>query len=784
MSSATASRQSVDSAPPTTGSPPQRTLPLVAVMAPALLAFNLIAYQGTLGLGFFCDDFVHLTFFKQVSDQQHWLALLECFWQPYLNAARELYYRPLVETSIALDSLVWRGQPIGFHLTNVLVHTGVASLLAWNIRQLLDADEPELYERRRTVIAFVCALLFSVYPLASESVIWMIGRVDSLCSLFYLAALGCFQRYCSAGARESATGAAVIRFRMTWRSWWLAACLISFAGALCCKEMAVTLPVVLTIYCCFFARRYLQHSLLAWAVLACYLVVRTAVLGTVLGGPVAVRSLHAPFLARILEPSCYLRLLFPVKGSLADATLFMRLLQVLWIGLAALLPWRKPSRATIFCLLWSAIVLAPAFPVFYIGEQMENGRLVYMMAGPLLSALVIACFRLRMKAALVLLSILGCAFFAITACTVAIWKTADLESNRFIAAVLQLRKPGCIVNPPLIHKGAFQFFTAASVHQAFQLLPEKEARRAIANTAFLEPLFRPNDCGMLNISELRNRLWQGKDVFLWDGEHLQRVETKPKRNPTHQVAQIIAPTAMLPPYCLPDARIINFNEPITTLDADFLYVDVQASKAQASNYDCWLTVTPQNYNNNKERALPEIHLPFAGSGRYRIGISDRLNWFEYGQIKSLEVRLSDCAWRFKSLQVTAHPKAEDSPVLVHPQPDSEGVVRASPWTRFQADASSIPKAAGTLVHVSNAHYRLMESRWSIFQAPVTVKLPGESFRFNEKVVSFAIPEFAVPDKNATYEVRVGALDASGKAIGYWSDPVSISFAAAGGRKVL
>lgn len=776
MRSATASRHSESAAPKAAASsvaapaPASLPLPVVALAGLALFAFNLIAYQGALGIGFFCDDFVHLAFFKQVSDQQHWMALLECFWQPYLNAARELYYRPLVETSIAFDSLAWHGQPFGFHLTNILIHSGVASLLAWNIAQLLAVDEPETGSRRRFAIAFACACLFSVYPLASESVIWMIGRVDSLCSLFYLVALGCFQRHCSRDEADS--------LRRGWRSPWLMSTLICFAAALCCKEMAVTLPVVLTLYCWFFARRYLWQSLLSWAVVAAYLLVRTAVLGTVLGGPVAVRSLHAPFLSRILEPSCYFRLFFPVKASLDYATLFMRLLTVLWIGLAALLPWRKPSRAIVFCLLWAAIVLAPAFPVFYIGEQMENGRLVYMMAGPLLSALVIACFRLRSKAALVLLTALGCAFFAIAACTVAVWKAADVESNRFINEVRHLQRPGCIINPPLIHKGAFQFFTAASVHLAFQLLPEKESRRAIANTAFLEPLFRPNDCGMLNITELRNRLRQGKDVFTWDGERLARVDDVPEVRPTHQSAEIIAPTPMRPPYCLPDARIVNFRKPFTTLNMDLLDVDVQAQKVQESNYDCWLTVTPRD----KENAIPEIHVPFTGPGRYRICISDRLNWFEHGKIKSLEVRLSDCAWRFKALQVTARPKAEDSPVLTRPQPDSEGVVRTTATTLFQADASMMPKAQRILVHVSNAHYRLMESRWSIFQAPVTVKLPGEGFQLPGKVVSFSIPDFAVPDKNATYEVRVGALDASGKPTGYWSDPVSISFAAAGGQK--
>lgn len=734
--------------------PGAKTMLLIALLSCTLVAWNFFAYGNSLRIGFFCDDFVHLAFFKQVADQQRWLALLECFGQPYLNATRELYYRPLVETSIAIDSIIWRGEAFGFHLTNILIHLTTAFLLAWNIFQLLVVADPRMNSRQRLYSSFSCAALFSVYPLLGESVIWMIGRVDSLCSMFYLASFGCFQKYVGGGFKK-----------------WLALSLICFSAALCCKEMAATLPAVTLLFCVMFAPSRMRAALSLWALLVGYFGVRWLVLGTPLGGPVAVRSLHAPFVARLTDFVTYWRVVFPVKDSLPHADMLLRALQVLWLSAAVLLlRFRNPGRASVFCFFWALLALVPALPVWYIGAEMENGRFVYLFSAPLLSALVLAFFNLRSKLSLIPLGLLAGCYFLIASANVQSWVTADVESKQFIESVRKLRTPVCIVNPPLIKNGVYEFFTATSVHLALQLLPSDEAAATIGRTALLEPIFRPTQEHLINISIIRDELKRAqKQVLIWTGTDLVPINDQPAQDVAPQKALVNAPTPVLPPAYLAESRLLKFVPAISTLDFDYIDIDIKATKAYQTPHNCWLTVVAAS----KSGTLPLVNIPFTGSRVYRVGISDRLDWLKQKHIESVEVRLSDCAWRVNSLSAAAKSKSGDSPSLVTPGRDNEGVVRTTADTRFRADATRIAGAAKMTVRVSNAHYRLMESKWSIFQAPVSIQLPGKSFVIESTESAFTIPAAVLPDPRAYYELRVGALDKQGNPIGYWSDPVSI-----------
>jgi hypothetical protein len=764
---------------------------LMAALSAAVVALIIAAYKDTLSLGFFCDDFEHLAFFKRVLEKGDWLAFVHCFGQPYLNATRELYYRPLVESCIALDCIIWQCAPFGLHLTNMAIHAGVSLLLAWVIFQLLKLAEPGADVRRLLFSSFACAAAFSIYPLLGESVIWMIGRVDSLCSLFYMGAFGCFLRYCTIAGRsaqpvpgdsplpasgdcphstsgDSNCGQAVSAIAGV--PWFLFS-VVLFAAALCCKEMAVTLPVVALVFACMFAKQQVRAALAYFGVLLAYVGVRWFVLGTPMGGPVAVRSLHAPFLARLSDWDTYWRVLVPVKASLPNADILLRLLHVAWIGALVTLIKARPSKVVLFCLTWSAIAIVPALPVWYIGAELENGRLVYLLAAPLCSALVLACLSARSNLKFVPLAIFAIAFFFSTTGNVRVWANADAESRRFIDALRHLPGQTCIVNPPLIEKGVFEFFTGRSVHLALQLLPAPEARKAIENTTFLEPIFRPDQLRLINMTVLRDKLLEGRQkVALWTGEVLVPVVGKPASDVSSTAGLVSAPAEIAPPAYLADTRLAKFEPPISTLDYDYLDLEIQAKKVRQSSFQCYLTVI----GSGTKGVLPPVHIPFDGTVHHRVCISDRLHWLAREKVHSVEVRLSDSVWRISSVKVTARSKREDSPIVSTPELNWEGVLRIAPDTTISADARAIPGAARLIGHVSNSHYRLMESKRSIFQAPVATKLPGKSFEVARNQATFSIPSDVLPDKAAYYELRLGALDTDGKPIGYWSDPVSIT----------
>jgi tetratricopeptide (TPR) repeat protein len=82
-------------------------------------------------------------------------------------------------------------------------------------------------------VAFAAALLWSLHPLLTESVTYVVQRAESLMALWYLLVLYAFIRSTAAGAR-----------RRAWEALSVAACLLGMAT----KEVMVTAPVVVLLY--------------------------------------------------------------------------------------------------------------------------------------------------------------------------------------------------------------------------------------------------------------------------------------------------------------------------------------------------------------------------------------------------------------------------------------------------------------------------------------------------------------------------------------------------------
>ena len=98
------------------------------------------------------------------------------------------YYRPVQNWSYLLDYWLWHGAPLGYHITNVLLHTFSAWLLYLLLRRLLPALLGEERASHIPIIAFLVALVWNVHPIHNAAVAYISGRADSLASLFALTA--------------------------------------------------------------------------------------------------------------------------------------------------------------------------------------------------------------------------------------------------------------------------------------------------------------------------------------------------------------------------------------------------------------------------------------------------------------------------------------------------------------------------------------------------------------------------------------------------------------------
>ncbi|MCX6646561.1 MAG: hypothetical protein NTY09_09410 [bacterium] len=126
-------------------------------------------------MGFVSDDYLyHSAFNFSISD---FLAKAALMHGGELSIPE--FFRPLGIISLRLDFIIWGDDPIGFHLTNLLLHSLNALLLFFLLRR---------FGLKQTGSA-VAAMLFALYPLNSEPVAWVSGRFDLLAATFTLLTL-------------------------------------------------------------------------------------------------------------------------------------------------------------------------------------------------------------------------------------------------------------------------------------------------------------------------------------------------------------------------------------------------------------------------------------------------------------------------------------------------------------------------------------------------------------------------------------------------------------------
>jgi len=147
------------------------------------------------------------------------------------------HYVPLAWMTLGLDYLVWGMNPVGYHLTNALLHTANAIVLYFVALRLLGASGAPAGTEGRLASALgaaFAALVFAVHPLRVESVAWVTERRDVLSGLFYLLAILAYLR--DSDVRNS-----------DGRRGWYWVSLSCFVLALFSKAITVTLPIVLVV---------------------------------------------------------------------------------------------------------------------------------------------------------------------------------------------------------------------------------------------------------------------------------------------------------------------------------------------------------------------------------------------------------------------------------------------------------------------------------------------------------------------------------------------------------
>ena len=152
-------------------------------------------------------------------------------------------YWPITWTTYWLEHNLWGLNPIGYHITNILIHIA-CSLLIWRILVLLKIPVP-----------WLAALIFAVHPVNVESVAWIAQRKTILAMLFFLITILLYLKF--EGSND-------------YLLYWLSAG--TFTLAMLSKGSVVGLPIVLLLIIWWqrgtITRRDILHTLPFFAISA------------------------------------------------------------------------------------------------------------------------------------------------------------------------------------------------------------------------------------------------------------------------------------------------------------------------------------------------------------------------------------------------------------------------------------------------------------------------------------------------------------------------------------
>ena len=404
-----------------------------------IAAAAFAAYFNSLSTPFFFDDIPNIA-------ENPTIRSLWPIWGPLQppGAGHAVSGRPVVNLSLAINYALGGLEVRGYHWFNLLGHIAAALALFGLVRRTLSlAWAPDGLRGSAQSLGFATALLWTVHPLQTESVTFIIQRTESLAGLIYLTTLYCF-------VRGSEPGAAAPR---RWLLLGVAACWIGVAT----KEILATAPLIILLYDRTFLagtfreawrKRGWVHGLLllSWGPLALLMAQTGNRGGTVMLGEGV--SAWMSLVTQGRAVCGYLQLVFwphPLVVDYGDyltdlapglAAVWPRFLLVtLLAGATVLALVKRPALG--FIGAWFFVILAPSSSFIPLLSQIRAEHRMYLPLAGVLLVVVLLIHRAAGRTA-PLVVMLGAAALG----TVTVARNYDYESGLVLWADTVRKQPG------------------------------------------------------------------------------------------------------------------------------------------------------------------------------------------------------------------------------------------------------------------------------------------------------------------------------------------------------
>ena len=146
--------------------------------------------------------------------------------------------RPLAFLSFIIDFKIWGLNPVGYHIGNLAIHL-LASLVAFGLLRTTltkSAVIPANIQSNGNFLAFAIALLWTVHPLNTQSVTYIVQRIESLMGLFLLVSV-----FAAAKAFSQYSDRVYIRRSIIWQ--WIS--VVSAILSVATKQVGAVIPLVI-----------------------------------------------------------------------------------------------------------------------------------------------------------------------------------------------------------------------------------------------------------------------------------------------------------------------------------------------------------------------------------------------------------------------------------------------------------------------------------------------------------------------------------------------------------
>jgi hypothetical protein len=287
--------------------------------------------------------------------------------------------RPVAAFTFSLNYHFWGKDTYSYHLTNLCIHLLNGIMVYIFIYMTLKMPSVrESYAGKAHWVAFFISLIFSIHPIQTQAVSYIVQRYESLASMFYLLSMVLFIIAAKAGPLKKSV------------------CLLLFVATfvlgLGSKQVAVTLPLVALLYgIYFFEKSGLWKKLLVPALMlalglafSVYIILASSS-GTHAGYNIRDLTVVEYIFTQFRVVFTYLRLIFlpvgqsidhlyPVNRSFLEIPTLLSFSAIIMLLVGALMSYKR-WRAVSFFILWFFIILLPSSSIVPLKDVIVEHRL-------------------------------------------------------------------------------------------------------------------------------------------------------------------------------------------------------------------------------------------------------------------------------------------------------------------------------------------------------------------------------------------------------------------------